>query len=140
MPGEVLKKRRRHLLKILWAFGCFGELDEEGGPHLVLDSEAYLAQKIHSNYLVLKDYCKTLGDYGVRCEHVPVEAEGWLTPTKALRKSGWHLTMSFDEDAGGVPMLEALRAYTTKLDEAFGKNAFRRFSRADMGVCLSVSG
>jgi hypothetical protein len=142
---EVLKKRRRHLLKMLWAFGLLGELEEEGGPHLVLDSEAYLGQKIHSNYLVVKGYFEALGEYGARCEHVPVEKEGWLTPTKALRKGGWYMTMAFDEGAGGVSVLNALRTYTTKLDEAFGqnafsakldeafgKNAFRRFSRADM--------
>jgi hypothetical protein len=131
---EVLKKRRRHLLKILWAFGCFGELEEEGGPHLVLDSETYLAQKIHSNYLVVKDYFEALGEYGVRCEHVPVEEQGWLTPTNALRKGGWYMTMSLDEDAGGTSVLDALRTYTAQLDDAYGKNAFRRFSRADMQV------
>jgi hypothetical protein len=131
---EVLKKRRRHLLKMLWAFGCFGELEQEGGPHIVLDSETYLAQKIHSGYLAVKDYFKALGEYGVRCEHVPVEEEGWLTPGNALREGGWYMTMSFDEDAGGVPAMNALRAYAARLDEAYGKNAFRRFSRADMQV------
>jgi hypothetical protein len=131
---EVLKKRRRHLLKILWAFGCFGELEEEGGPHLMLDSGTYLAQRIHSSYSVVKDYFKALGEYGVRCEHVPVEQEGWLTPTNALRKGGWYMKMSLDENVGGVPLLEALRTYTSELNEAYGKNAFRRFSRADMQV------
>jgi hypothetical protein len=131
---EVPKKQRRHLLKMLWAFGCFGEPAEEGGPHLVLDSETYLAQKIHSNYSVVKDYFKALGEYGVWCEHVPVEEEGWLTPTGALRKSGWYMKMSLDEDAGGVAVLNALRIYAARLDEAYGKNAFRRFSRADMQV------
>jgi hypothetical protein len=130
---EVLKKRRRHLLKILWAFGCFGELEEDS-PHLVLDSETYLAQKIHSNYLVVKDYFKALSEYGVRCEHVPIEKEGWLTPTGALRKGGWYMTLSLDEDAGGVPVLNALRSYAANLDKVYGKNAFRRFSRADMQV------
>jgi hypothetical protein len=131
---EVLKKRRRHLLKMLWAFGRFGELEQEGGPHLLLDSETYLAQKIHSNYSVVKDYFEALGEYGVRCEHVPVEEEGWLTPKNALRKDGWYMRMSFDEDAGSVPVLGALRTYAARLDEAYGKNAFRRFSRADMQV------
>ena len=137
---EVLKKRRRHLLKMLWAFGRFGEFGEEGRSHLVLDSETYLAQKIHSNYLVVKDYCEALGEYGVRCEHVPVEEKGWLTPTNALRKGGWYLRMSFDDDAGGVPVLEALRTYTARLDEAYGKNAFRRFSRANMRVLSGDQG
>ena len=131
---EVLKKRRRHLLKMLWAFGCCGGLEEEGGPHLVLDSEDYLAQKIHSNYSVVKDYFEALGEYGVRCELVPVEEDGWLTPTGALRKSGWYMRMSLDEDAGGVLVLDALRTYAARLDEAYGKNAFRRFSRVDMQV------
>lgn len=131
---EVLKKRRRHLLKILWAFGRFGELEEEGGLHLVLDSRTYLAQKIHSNYSVVKDYLKTLGEYGVQCEHVPVAEEGWLTPTNALRKGGWYMRMSLDDDVGGVLVLDALRTYAARLDEAYGKNAFRRFSRADMQV------
>lgn len=41
----VLKKRRRHLVKILWTFGLFGEPRDEGGLHPVIDSETYLAQK-----------------------------------------------------------------------------------------------
>jgi hypothetical protein len=131
---EVLKKRRRHLLKMLWAFGCFGELEEEGDSYLVLDGETYLAQKIHSSYSVVQDYCRALGGYGVRCEHVPMEEEGWLTPTGALRKGGWYMRLSLDDDAGGVPVLDALRTYAARLDEAYGKNAFRRFSRADMQV------
>jgi hypothetical protein len=130
---EVLKKRRRHLLKMLWAFGRFGELDEVG-PCLVLDSKTYLAQRIHSNYLVVKDYFEALSEYGVRCEHISVEEDGWLTPTNALRKDGWYMRMSFDEDVGGVSVLEALQTYTFKLGEVYGKNAFRRFSRADMQV------
>ena len=50
----VLKKRRRDLLKTLWAFGRFGGLREEGGLHLVIDGETYLAQKIQSNYSRVK--------------------------------------------------------------------------------------
>lgn len=130
----VLKKRRRHLLKILWAFGLFGELEEEGGSHLVIDSETYLAQKIQSNYSRVKDYFKALEGYGVHCEHVPLTEKGWLTPTEALRKEGWFIKVSFDEDAGGVPALKALQSYTARLDEKYGKGAFRRFSKADMRV------
>ena len=100
----------------------------------VLDSRTYLAQKIHSNYSVVKDYFKALAEYGVRCEHVPVAEEGWLTPTNALRKDGWYMRMSLDDDAGGVPVLDALWTYAARLDGAYGKNAFRRFSRADMQV------
>jgi hypothetical protein len=130
----ALKKRRRHLLKILWAFGRFGEPKEEGGPHLVIDSETYLAQKIHSGYSRMKDYFRVLKKYGVHCEHVPLTAEGWLTPGGALRREGWFIKMSFDDDAGGASALNALQSYTAKLDEKYGKRAFRCFSKADMRV------
>jgi len=135
----ALKKRRQHLLKMLWAFGLFGELKEEGGSHLVIDSETYLAQKIHSSYSRVKDYFKTLEGYGVHCEHVPLTEEGWLTPGGALRRGGWFMKMSFDDDAGGVSALEALQSYAARLDERYGGRAFRYFSRGDMGV-LSESG
>ena len=46
----------------------------------------------------------------------------------------WGLRTSIDEDAGGVPILEALREYTARLDEALGKGAFRRFPWVDMQV------
>jgi hypothetical protein len=130
----MLKIRRRHLLEILWAFGRFGELKEKGGPHLVIDSETYLAQKIHSGYSRVKDYFKTLEQYGVRCEHVPLMEEGWLTPGGALRKEGWFMKMSLDDDAGGVSALKALRSYTARLSEEYGERAFRYFSQADMRV------
>ncbi|MFB0534156.1 MAG: DUF3795 domain-containing protein [Anaerolineae bacterium] len=129
----ALKKRRRHLLKMLWAFGRFGEL-EEGGSHLVIDSETYLAQGIHSGYSRMKDYFGVLEEYRVHCEHVPLTKEGWLTPTGALRKGRWFIKMSFDDDAGGVSALNALQSYTTRLHEEYGQRAFRYFSKADMRV------
>ena len=130
----ALKKRRQHLLKLLWAFGRFGELKEEGGSHLVIDGETYLAQKIHSSYSRVKDYFKALEEYGVRCVHVPLTEEGWLTPGGALRKGEWFMEMSFDDDAGGVSALKALQSYTAKLDEKYGERAFRYFSKGDMRV------
>jgi hypothetical protein len=130
----VLKKRRQHLLKLLWAFGRFGEFKEEGGPHLVIDSETYLAQKIHSGYSRVKDYCKALEGYGVHCEHVPLAEEGWLTPAGALRKGGWFIKMSFDDDVGGASALNALQSYAARLEEKYGERAFRYFSKADMRV------
>jgi hypothetical protein len=134
-----LKERRRHLLKILWAFGLFGELEEEGGPHLVIDGETYLAQRIHSGYSRVKDYCKALEEYGVRCEHVPLAEEGWLTPMGALRKEAWFMRMSFGDDARSVSALKALRSYTARLHEEYGERAFRYFSKADMRVLAKVN-
>jgi hypothetical protein len=122
------------LLKVLWAFGRFGELEEEDGSHLVMDSETYLAQKIHSSYSRVKDYCKALEAYGVHCEHVPLAEEGWLTPTGALRRGGWCIKMSFGDDAGGVSAQSALQSYAARLGEEYGQRAFRYFSKADMRV------
>jgi len=130
----VRKKRRRHLLKTLWAFGLFGERKDDGGPYLVIDSETYLAQKIASYYATVKSYFEILDGYGVHCEHVPLAEEGWLTPGKALRKHGWFIKMSFGDDAGGAAALNTLQEYAATLSEKHGKQAFRRFSRADFRV------
>lgn len=130
----VLRERRRRLLKILWAFARFGEGAEEDGLHLVLESETYLAQKIESNYTRVQDYFQTLGGYGVQCEHIPMAEEGWLTPKGALRRSGWSLSMSFADSAGGTSALKALQRYAARLDEEYGRRAFGYFSRADMRV------
>ncbi len=134
----ALKKQRLHLLKILWTFGRFGERQEEGGPHLTIDSETYLAQKIHTGYSMVKNYFKALGEHGAHCEHVPLVEDGWLTPTGSLRKGGWFMKLSFDDNAGGVPALRALQSYAAKLNDMYGQRAFRYYSKADMRVLKDV--
>jgi hypothetical protein len=134
---ERLKKRRRYFLRLLWTFGLLGELKEEGGLHLVIDSETYVAQKIPSSSgysRVVKHYFGTLEECGVHCEIVPLMETGWLTPGGALRKHGWFMKMSFDDNAGGVSALRALKSYAARLSEEYGKGAYRRFSKADMRV------
>ena len=61
----ILQKRRRSLVKLLWAWGLHGEPDEVGGHALILDSETYLAQKIDSDYSKLEGYFETLAQYGI---------------------------------------------------------------------------
>jgi hypothetical protein len=134
----ALQKRRQHLLKLLWAFGRFGEFKEEGRSHLVIDSGTYSAQGIHSGYSRLKDYFRILEGYGVRCDHVPLAEEGWLTPKGALRKEGWFIKMSFGDEAGGVPVLKALQSYAARLDEEYSQRAFGYFSKADMRVLRRI--
>ena len=130
----ILQKRRRNLVKLLWACGLYGEPAGEGDPSLVLDSETYLAQKIDSDYGKLAVYFDALAECGVHCEHVPLVDDGWRTPRGTLRNKGWLIRISFAGKAGGAPALEALRTYAAALDQAYGKDAFRRFSRADMRV------
>ena len=63
--------------------------------------------------------------------------KGWLTPTRALKRQGWHLRLAFDDAVGGSEALAALQTHAAKLDEVYGKQAFRRFSSADMHVLLA---
>lgn len=132
-----LQKRRRQLLRMLWIFGLYGEFNEEGS-YLEIDGKTYLGQKMHSSYSVLRDYIETLEKFGVQCEFIQLKEKGWLTPTGALRKEGWLMTLSFDTSRGGTPALRALKKYTSSLDKEYGKNAFRYFSRADMRVFVKT--
>ncbi|MBD3285102.1 DUF3795 domain-containing protein [candidate division WOR-3 bacterium] len=127
---EVLKKKRRYLLKLLWAFGSSGELKD--GKCLVIDAQTYIAQKTHSSLSVLNSLCAALKEYGLYCEHVPLQEQGWQTPTGALRPKGWQLKMTCDSRHGGLSALKVLKTYVNKLIEEYGDKAYRYFSRADM--------
>jgi hypothetical protein len=135
----VLKKRKQYLLRLLWTFGLYGQLKRKGGSHLALDSETYFSQKLAGNLSRVLLHFDMLKRNGVRCVHVPLIKEKsakkeWLTPMGWLRKEGWYLKMSFTEKAGGTSALKALQRYSAKLNEAYGKKAFRYFQMADMRV------
>jgi len=77
----------------------------------------------------------------MHCELVPLTKEkygkmGWLTPFGWLRKEGWSMRMSFDDKAGGVSALKALKSYTAGLNEKYDKKAFRYFKNVDMRVLM----
>ena len=138
---EVLKQRRSQQLKLLWVFGLLGQ--SEGGegarPYLVVDSQAYYAHKLHSDYSKVKGWLEAMQVVGVQAEIVPLVEEGWLTPTGALRKTvgrrgkpAWLIRLWFDEQAGGAGCLAALQSYARRLKEGYGKGAYRYFAQADM--------
>ena len=133
-----LKKRREYFLKLLWTFGLHSEVKEEGGWHLEIDCDTYYEQKLPGHYgTTIKGHCVALEQHGVMCEHVPLK-EGWLMPSGWMRKSNkkrkadWLMKMAFDDSAGGVAAVKALRAYAARLNQEYGKRAFGYFSRADM--------
>ncbi|MFQ5758340.1 MAG: DUF3795 domain-containing protein [Candidatus Bathyarchaeia archaeon] len=137
-----LKNRRRVFFRFLWIFGLHGELNEENGSHLDVDSKTYIVSR-KADSLAIWDYVdtvfKVLREFGVHCEHVPLTKEkhgkkGWLTPGGYMRNKGWFMKMSFDDGSGGASALEALKRYATKLNEKYGKRAFRYFSNVDMRV------
>jgi hypothetical protein len=132
----TLEKNRKQLLKILWAFGRFGELKKEDGSYLVLDSETYSSQQISSYYSKVQDYIGLFEKYGVHCEIIPLQEKGWVTPTGALRNTSWLMKLTIDEKIGGSLTIKALQNYAVKLDEKYGKNAFRYFSKSDMRALI----
>lgn len=130
----VLGKNRKQLLKLLWILGRFGEIKEGDGLYLKLSSEVYTAQKINSYYSKVQDFFHILKKYGIRCEIVQIQDEIWLTKGGALRKKGWFMKISFDENNGGVSTLKALKNYAMLLNKKYGDNAFKYFSKSDMRI------
>jgi hypothetical protein len=133
-----LEKNRKQLLKLLWAFGKFGELQEERRSYLILDSKKYIAQKIISYHSEVQYYIQILRKYEIRCEIVPVKDKVWLTPGGALRKEGWFMQMSFTNNKDNSSIIKALKRYTMHLYENYGKTAFRYFSKVDMRVLTNT--
>jgi len=135
----ALKKRTQWILKFLWAVGLFGEL---GNAYIAVDGEKLSAQKVPywMNLDIVRTHLKILKEFGVHCEHVPLtkKKSSWLTSKGHLRKRGWFIRMSFDSKAGGITTLKAFKSYATKLDEKYGKKAFRYFSNVDMQVLSEI--
>ncbi|KYK36609.1 MAG: hypothetical protein AYK18_02630 [Theionarchaea archaeon DG-70] len=135
---ELLKKRRKYSLKLLWTFGRFGELTQDGTSYLTIDDEDYFGQNLDGRWAAISQYFERLKEYGVHCTHVPL-GDGWLLPSGWLRAKtkswdkGWLMRMTIDDEAGGY-ILNALIHYTARLDEKYNKRAFRYFSKADMRV------
>jgi hypothetical protein len=139
---QRLKKRIPYFLRHMWLLGRFGEFKNENGAHLAVDAETYIdnrgSQKTLSSWSFVENtILKHLAGFGIRCERVALEGvkeKELATPTGALRKKGWVMTMTIDNAIGGVATLKALQTYTKKLDEKYGKKAFRYFSNVDMRV------
>ena len=138
--SESHKEKRRNIMKILWAFGVSGIFDDEESS-LQLDHVSFLSQKIHSSYDRIRGYFEYLAEHGLKPEIIPLWEDKWLTPTGALRKQGsrdktppWMIKMAADQSIGGRKILNALTIYANALHDEFGKNAFRRFGRADMQI------
>ncbi len=138
---ESLKKKRPQMLTLLWTFGLYGKLNKKGDDFLTINSLDYANEKNQSMYYKLIDYFDILKNYSLNFKIIPLIEEGWVTPTGGLRvKIGrkeapiWVMTLSFDSNVGGKDGLVALGKYSKKLLSKYGKEAFKYFSKADMGV------
>lgn len=138
----LFKRRRPHILGLLWVLGLYSVFEEENGSQLLLDGAAHGSRKEcgwlvrkrdNSLHGVVLQAAELTGDFGMKWEYVPL-------------KKGWLLKLSFEEkEAGDSATLNALRQYTTRLSERYGEpvyagnsrftgEAFALFSKADMRV------
>lgn len=137
-----LENLRAHVLRFLWIIASYGKVDKENGTHLVVDPETYFAnrgsEKTLATWTFVQDTIfKLLSEFGICCERVAlkgVNEQDLTTGTGYLRYKGWVMRMSFEEKIGGNATLKALQTYTKRLDEKYGKKAFKQFSNADMQV------
>ncbi len=137
-----LRKRRAHVLRFLWILGRYGKLEKEESSRVVVDAKTYEANRGSEKSLAIWSFVKdtvfkVLSEFGVCCERVGlkgVEKEDLVTGTGYLRSKGWVMKMLFREEIGGTTALKALQIYTRRLDEKYGKKAFRHFSDADMQI------
>lgn len=137
---QRLRNRIPYFLRFLWIFGKYGESKQDDGGCLMVDAKTYIdnrgSEKTLATWTYVKDVIfKVLPEFGIHAELVPL-IKRWKTEMEGLRQKGWTMKISFEESAGGVDSLEALQTYTWKLDEMYGKRAFRYFRDVDMRVLL----
>ncbi len=137
-----LENLRAHVLRFLWIFGNYGNLDKEKSPTLVVDAERYLANRGSEKTLAIWSFVentvfKVLSEFGVCCEHLAlkgVRKEDLTTGTGYLRNKGWIMRMSFEDMIGGMAALKALQTYSLSVNKKYGPKAFQRFREADMQI------
>ena len=78
-----------------------------------------------------QEYILILKRHGLDCEILITNDKDWKTKTGALRNEGWYLKM-FSKKNKDKELFKALKNYTKLLNEKYGKNAFRYFTKADM--------
>jgi hypothetical protein len=137
-----LENRRAHVLRFLWILGRYSEFEKEKSAHLVVEAQTYLANRGSEKTLAIWSFVKdtvfkVLSEFGVCCERVALKGlkeEDLATGTGYLRSRNWVMKISFEEKIGGTATIKALQTYTRKLDEEYGKRAFKHFSAADMQI------
>jgi len=130
---ERWKGRTAHFLRFLWILGRLGEPD---GDRLHIAAKPYIENRGPQTSLATLSVLEEIviprfAALGVRIELTPL-GDAWTTPSGGLRKSGWELTIRLDPKVGDPRVLDALRIFARRLDEAEGSRGFRKFSSADL--------
>ncbi len=137
---EVRKEIRRYLIKLLQLFGTTGKLvKEHDKEHLEIDSEVYFKSmkgiRFYSSLEGVGQRLELFENIGINIELFPEKSlDDIITPTKALRKKGWKMRMSFGEEKIKQTNVKALQEYAQKLNEKYGNKSFRYFNKADMRI------
>jgi hypothetical protein len=137
-----LVNRRAHVLRFLWILGRYGKFEKENSAHLVVDARTYETNRGSEKTLAIWSFVKdtvfkVLSEFGVSCERIAlkgVKEEDLATGTGYLRSKGWVMEMSFEEKIGSAATLKALKIYARRLEEKYGKKAFKHFSDANMQI------
>jgi hypothetical protein len=141
---QKLENLKAHVLRLLWIIGRYGEFQKDHS--LVVDAQTYIANRGGEKSLAIWSFVedvvfKVLSEFDVCCKRVVskgVAAEDLTTGTGYLRRKGWTMQVSFEDNVGGAAALKALQTYARRLDREYGAKAFRRFRDADMKVLLET--
>ncbi len=137
---ESLKETRKYYLRLLWAFGLYGDyISENGNKYLLLKSEAYFSEMKKTRYFSYNEIVQKrflhMAEFGVQLDIIPDKSlEDILTPMKGIRKQGWSLRMSFKEKLHNEIGLKALTNFVQKLFNKSGTRGYTYFARADMRI------
>lgn len=139
-----LENWKAHILRFMWILTAYGKFEKENSKNLVVDPETYQANRAKEKTLSIRSFVedvifKVLAEFGVCCECVALEGvatENLTTGTGYLRKSGWTMRISFEENIGGAAALKAMQTYAQRLNKKYDSRAFSRFRQADMTVLL----
>ena len=138
----LMKRRKPHMLGLLWAFGRYGWLKKGKRAQLVIDSGGE-GSKPQLGYFVRKRD-NQLYDMYVQSFRI-IKVFGARGEFVAKKPHTWQLKLSFDMKAGGVSTLGALKRYVTELIAKYGEakyagssqlkgKAYSFFAKADMNV------
>jgi hypothetical protein len=133
----TLHTKREQLLKILLAFGVYGQAGKAEKDFLELDAEVYASQKLPGMYNRLLDCLEDLKGYRIFGEIIVLDPKIWQTPTGGIRSKGWKIRISFGDEVSDVEDLKIFKEYLIKLNNRFGKNAYKYFSKADLSVMIT---
>lgn len=137
----LLKRRKNHMLGLLWVLGLYGEFKNKKESSLLLDGSIYGSKK-ECSWLIrkydnkfhstIREAVFLFQDFGIKIELAPL-------------KKSWIIKLSIKEKVGGKETLKALKIYTNKLTSKYGEpvyagnsrfkgRAFQLFSKADMEI------